>query len=407
MVRSNLAQHKNRSGGAKQKKPQKGLKSSILKQKQKQFRLIKQSDFIHDESKSQTSKPVSNLKIVEPSTNMSNSLPKPYDQSNSGLIFNSSEEDIEKSTAGLHNDEASKAIDSQKYFLKPLENVKGSKDEKKTDKKSYEDQGIKSSSRLISEFHTIEKKLATTKDPIALKKLKIHQKIILGGLSNYQSTSSQAASKDRNGQTGSWFAKIFQKKITSDQKPEQITLLDVGAIEGTSYSNFDWIKTTCIDLNPKSPTVLKFDFFEFPIPHTKFDVVALSLVLNFVGDLRKRGEMIRHVHKYLKPFGILYIVLPLACLKNSRYLDNARFINILNSLGFKLVTDHDDENSTEESNPFKCTNKFKLPFESLKMSFWIFKRSGKDGLGEIDNFVSWPKVEIRKGSNRNNFCIKI
>lgn len=52
------------------------------------------------------------------------------------------------------------------------------------------------------------------------------------------------------------------------------------------------IDTTCIDLNPQAPHVQKFDFFDFPIPtmnKDKFDVVGLSLVLNFVGGLGRRG----------------------------------------------------------------------------------------------------------------------
>jgi 25S rRNA (adenine2142-N1)-methyltransferase len=69
-------------------------------------------------------------------------------------------------------------------------------------------------------------------------------------------------------------------------------LLDVGAISGTSYTKFPWIETTSIDLNPRDPSVLKYDFFDFPIPKTeeeKYDCVGLSLVINFIGDLKRRG----------------------------------------------------------------------------------------------------------------------
>jgi 25S rRNA (adenine2142-N1)-methyltransferase len=33
---------------------------------------------------------------------------------------------------------------------------------------------------------------------------------------------------------------------------EQLRLLDVGAIAGTSYADWSWIETTCIDLNPQA-----------------------------------------------------------------------------------------------------------------------------------------------------------
>jgi len=50
---------------------------------------------------------------------------------------------------------------------------------------------------------------------------------------------------------------------------------------------------TSIDLNPQAKHVQKYDFFDFPLPGPDdklYDVLGLSLVLNFVGDLRKRGK---------------------------------------------------------------------------------------------------------------------
>lgn len=108
----------------------------------------------------------------------------------------------------------------------------------------------------------------------------------------------------------------------------QCRILDVGAIAGTAYAKFPWVSDTPIDLNPRSARVIRADFFQFPTPdmeeeaareaekehaqkmlvqeqegeaereememdgrwRAKFDVVSLSLVVNFVGDLRERGE---------------------------------------------------------------------------------------------------------------------
>lgn len=95
--------------------------------------------------------------------------------------------------------------------------------------------------------------------------------------------------------------------------------------------------------------------------------------------------MIKHAHQYLKPFGFLYIVLPLACVENSRYLDSNRFKSILNSLGFESLKQHN----------------------SSKLTFWLTQRSGTNGMGVIHKNIKWPKEEIRKGINRNNFCIKV
>jgi len=97
-----------------------------------------------------------------------------------------------------------------------------------------------------------------------------------------------------------------------------LKLLDVGAIAGTAcefhitFESFaldsqinasphtfadasqPWIDTTSIDLNPQAPHVIKSNFFDFPIPDSSndddlFDVVSLSLVMNFEGSLVNRG----------------------------------------------------------------------------------------------------------------------
>jgi 25S rRNA (adenine2142-N1)-methyltransferase len=77
-------------------------------------------------------------------------------------------------------------------------------------------------------------------------------------------------------------------------KFDQVKILDVGSYLGTSYASFSFVAPTYIDLNPSpaAPHVLKADFFQFPSPSEdkdKFDIVALSLVLNFVGDIKARG----------------------------------------------------------------------------------------------------------------------
>lgn len=160
-------------------------------------------------------------------------------------------------------------------------------------------------------------------------------------------------------------------------------------------------------MNPGAPHVLKYDFFDYPVPEKPFDVVALSLVINFEGSLTRRGEllllaakspgslltsvvadslsptgeMLRHAHKYLKPTGMLYIVLPLPCLVNSRYCTHDRFESILKSTGWKTVRQHD----------------------SAKLTYFLCARIG-DGRG--DELV-WKREEVRSGVHRNNFCIVV
>lgn len=282
-------------------------------------------------------------------------------------------------------------------------------------------------SKLISEFHRIEKRLSQSNlDPLTRHKLKLERKR-LGGLEVYQTASKLGGSLERGGETGKWCAKTLVelglRPSSPDANASKVSLLDVGAIDGKSYSKFqDWISTTCIDLNPMDDfnQVLKVDFFKFPIPQTedeKFDVVGLSLVLNFIGDLKKRGEMIRRSRKFLKQNGKLFIVLPLACLNNSRYLDSKRFELILNYLGFKLMKQHDSAKLTywflEKQDPKSLSMNHHLNHPQRKHS-----HREDASLGDQEDWVrnpqnpknstlKFPKVQIRSGPNRNNFCIKV
>lgn len=91
--------------------------------------------------------------------------------------------------------------------------------------------------------------------------------------------------------------------------------------------------------------------------------------------------MLRHAHSFLKPTGYLYLVLPLPCISNSRYMDNDRLTGILATLGWTSVKQHD----------------------SNRLTFWLLKKLG-DGKGDEK---IWKKEEVRSGAQRNNFCIVV
>ncbi|KAM0745973.1 hypothetical protein T439DRAFT_384439 [Meredithblackwellia eburnea MCA 4105] len=260
---------------------------------------------------------------------------------------------------------------------------------------------------LIQEFHTLEKRLNATKDERERAEL-LKKQEELGGLQKYQEASIHGGDKKRGGESGKWCVKVIQElkvgveigkgkgkeaaqevKVGADgkkvypEKPkrEKLRLLDVGAIAGSSYTSYSWINTTCIDLNPQAPHVIKADFFDFPTPASegeKFDVVALSLVVNFIGSLKKRGDIFLHTHQYLKPGGYLYLVLPLPCLTNSRYMSHERLTSILRTTGWSVAKQHD----------------------SAKLTYWFLKRDETLKDGRV-----WKREEVRRGVQRNNFCI--
>jgi 25S rRNA (adenine2142-N1)-methyltransferase len=230
---------------------------------------------------------------------------------------------------------------------------------------------IKSTQKLISKFHLLQKRLLTCCDS---ERDTITAEIeSLGGLQVYQ-IASLKGSKKNNSQ------KFLVQNIDSSRKYK---LLDVGAITGEIYTN-KIFEVTAIDLNSQHPKVLKQDFFERPIPQDdkgRFDILSLCLVLNYVPTPSKRGEMLELCASHLKTDGILYIVLPLPCLTNSRYFDHENMIGLLKILGYDMLQHHN----------------------SKKLAFYLFKRKR-----QITVTPSFKKrILVNDGPKKNNFTITL
>lgn len=226
------------------------------------------------------------------------------------------------------------------------------------------------------------------------------------------------AGSQAGGETSKWLVKTLISLLpTNRHQLKKQVLVDVGAISGTAYAKWPMMKAFSIDLNPRADSVLKWDWLELVPQDLKLepntlDIVALSLVLNFQGELEKRADMILHSHLFLKPEGKvcgfcscdllprpqlntitttmdccssclrqLYIVLPLACLNNSRYLTHKHFKSMLRSFGFGAVLKQHD---------------------SAKLSYWLLQRDGAEAGWDGQTF---KKAEIRAGVKRNNFAI--
>jgi len=72
----------------------------------------------------------------------------------------------------------------------------------------------------------------------------------------------------------------------------RLRLLEVGALKADNYRGCSsWIESTPIDLNAQDPGIRKQDFLQMAEDENdcKWDVLSLSLVLNFVPDPRERG----------------------------------------------------------------------------------------------------------------------
>ncbi|KAF9921354.1 hypothetical protein FBU30_008639 [Linnemannia zychae] len=166
----------------------------------------------------------------------------------------------------------------------------------------------------------------------------------LGGLDMYQKASTLGQSKQRGGDSSKWLIPVIESCYPDLDKKNgtPLKLLDIGALSPHNYKKYSsWIKATPIDLNPQDPLITKMDFLEMPVPPNAdqlFDVVCLSLVVNFVGDPTQRGEILRHSTRFLVPGkGLLYLVLPLPCIDNSRYMDHELLVEIMTALGYKTL----------------------------------------------------------------------
>ncbi|KAI8813358.1 putative methyltransferase-domain-containing protein [Cladochytrium replicatum] len=213
----------------------------------------------------------------------------------------------------------------------------------------------------------------------------------LGGLDAYQKASLKGGNEKLGKGACGRFLGHYLRSLHKERN-RKLRLLDIGALSIETYARHSsFVKVHAIDLNPQCAGVLRQDFFERPLPGSEeetFDVLCLSLVVNFVPNATRRGLMLQRAKLFLKPGGLLYIVLPLPCITNSRYLTHDHFLDIFAWLDLDLVTYH----------------------HSKKLASYVFKARGgvepKPGsTKEGDKQTPFPKRLINDGPGRNNFVI--
>ena len=235
-----------------------------------------------------------------------------------------------------------------------------------------------------------------------------------GGLELYQAASIKGQSAERGGDSSRVLVQWLKERGTftrgqstrsdfteSDRertgnrkkKIKELKVLEVGALSPlNAISSLPGLNITCIDLHSQHPTIETQDFMERAIPNSdeeKFDIISLSLVLNYVPDAVARGEMLRRTCKFLRlgkqskeaeensTIPALFLVLPAPCVMNSRYLTEEHLTLIMNTLGFVLMH-----------------NKL-----SAKLVYYLWRYQS----GGTHKPV--PKKSLRAGGNRNNFCV--
>ncbi|KAL1867639.1 hypothetical protein VTK73DRAFT_4062 [Phialemonium thermophilum] len=251
---------------------------------------------------------------------------------------------------------------------------------------------------LINKLHLLEKrKLQAVCKGDKTAEAAISAEIeSLGGLETYQKASLQGQREDRGGDSSrvlmTWLEPITH--VVRGSVARRPRVLEVGALStDNACSRSGLFDVERIDLNSQGKGILQQDFMKRPLPKDnteKFDLISLSLVLNFVPDPRGRGDMLLRTLQFLHEpqdppgpawasyFPSLFLVLPAPCVTNSRYLDEDRLVAIMSSLGYERI-----ESKTTQ-----------------RLVYYLWRRHAR-----AQNTLAFPKKELRPGSSRNNFAI--
>lgn len=222
-----------------------------------------------------------------------------------------------------------------------------------------------------------------------------------GGLQAYQAASITGQKNERGGDSSrvlmEWLAPLNKGLLRDECK---LRMLEVGALRtDNACSRCSFLDVTRIDLHAQTVGILQEDFNLRPLPESeqdRFDVISLSLVLNYVPDAAGRGNMLKRTCSFLRApecqgdpliedlFPSLFLVLPAPCVNNSRYSTEKRLTDIMASLGFMMI---------------RRKMSAKLVYYLWR---WKWVAEGGKVVGKGNAF---RKEEIRPGGKRNNFAI--
>ncbi|TYZ63659.1 hypothetical protein PybrP1_006792 [[Pythium] brassicae (nom. inval.)] len=135
--------------------------------------------------------------------------------------------------------------------------------------------------------------------------------------------------------TSKWVFQLLTKfGLRPKAKEPSLRVLEVGAIN-TQLLSCPWLDVRAIDLNSRHERIEQRDFFDLA-PAGDFRVLVSSMVLNCVPDAESRGRMLQLMHAHLQPGGLAFLMVPLLCLRNSKFMTYARFVAILRAVGFAV-----------------------------------------------------------------------
>ncbi|CAJ2506995.1 Uu.00g081810.m01.CDS01 [Anthostomella pinea] len=255
----------------------------------------------------------------------------------------------------------------------------------------------KNTKALINSLHLLEKKKAQAKakGDKAAEAAADGEIAALGGIEKYQQASLQGQRNDRGGDSSRVLMEWLKPILSTSGLPAagSLRMLEVGALSTTNIcSQSGFFDMERIDLNSQSQGILQQDFMQRQLPTNdaeRFDIISLSLVLNFVPDAQVRGNMLLRTLEFLKEpvkdsatalrdfFPSLFFVLPKPCVSNSRYMTEEHLESIMNSLGYT-----------------KAQSKM-----TQRVVYYLWTKS------RPLTQTTFKKAELLAGPSRNNFSI--
>ncbi|KAG6874324.1 hypothetical protein C0995_001549 [Termitomyces sp. Mi166 len=130
----------------------------------------------------------------------------------------------------------------------------------------------------------------------------------LGGLETYQRMSAIGQGTDRGGGSEKILIGWLKDAGLHKNRSCKLRLLDVGALKPGNYGACaTWIDPTPLDLRSRHPSIIEQDFLQLDVAEhcNKWDIVSLSLVLNFVPEPKDRGMF--HITSLLAALGFTQV----------------------------------------------------------------------------------------------------
>lgn len=244
---------------------------------------------------------------------------------------------------------------------------------------------------LIRHFHKLQSGLQSASDSKDEGLVHELQSEIdkLGGLDQYQKASIRGQDKRRGGDSSKQLVQWLKDEPTMLKcSSAKMRVLEIGCLSPENFiSKVNTIAVSRIDLNSQHASIQQQNFLDRPEPASEeeeFDGISVSLVLNFV-PISQRSEFLHHLTKFLPVSSDtntrwMFLVMPLPCIKNSRYMNKKIFVDMLGVLGFTVLK----ERMTD------------------RIVYWLFARTRETKTG-----LTFKKKEVLSGSGRNNFWLPL